>query len=61
MPTNRSRLLAALAALIPSLATAAQQQPMGCDVPTLEQRVRDAVVDMKPCEAPGESAREAHY
>ncbi len=59
MPSTRSRLLAALAALVPTLASA-QPQPMGCDTPTIEQRIADAVADLKPCEAPGAAVTE-HY
>lgn len=60
MPTNRSRLLAALAAMIPSLAWATPPQPMGCDVPTIEQMIQDSVADLKPCEAPGATAAEIY-
>jgi len=53
MPTSRTRLLAALAVMIPTLASA-QPLPLGCDVPTMEQMIADAVADLKPCEAPGD-------
>ncbi len=39
--------------MIPTLASA-QPLPLGCDVPTMEQMIADAVADLKPCDAPGD-------
>jgi hypothetical protein len=46
--------------MIPSLAGATPPQPMGCDVPTIEQMIQDSVADLKPCEAPGAAAAEIY-
>lgn len=46
---------------MPTLASAQPLSlPMGCDEPTIEQRIADAVADLKPCEAPGAAVAE-HY